>query len=127
MQCDMLYSVSITDYTLSSEPTLQELRQLAVSKWYSLGLQLQVNQEELEKIQLKYPRNDRICQTKMFGVWLREVENPNYQKLLTALVAIGRRNIAESVCKKKGNTLLIIIYTTIIAIANYRSANENCL
>ena len=63
-----------------------------------------MNQGELEKIQSKYPQNDGICQTKMFGMWLREVENPNYGKLLRALIAIGRRDIAESVCEKKGNT-----------------------
>ena len=94
---------SITDCTLSSKPTLRELRQLPVTKWYNLGLQLQVNQGELETIQSKHPQDDRICQTKMFGVWLREAEHPNYKKLLRALVAIGRRDIAESVCDKEGN------------------------
>ena len=93
----------ITDCTLS-KPTLRDLRQLPVTKWYNLGLQLQVDQEELEKIQSKHPQDDRICQTKMFGVWLREVEHPNYKELLTALVAIRRRDIAESVCEKEGNT-----------------------
>ena len=97
---------SITD--LSSKPTLRELRQLPVTKWYNLGLQLEVNQEELEKIQSKHPQNDRICQTKMFGVWLRQVENPNYEKLLKALAAIGRRDIAESMCDKEGNTTKIL-------------------
>ena len=95
---------SITDCTLSSKPTLRKLHQLPVAKWYNLGLQLQVNQEELEKIQSKHPQDDRICQTKMFGVWLREIEHPNYQKLLRALVAIERRDIAMSVCDKEGNT-----------------------
>ena len=93
---------SITDP--SSKPTLRKLRQLPVTKWYNLGLQLQVDQEELETIQSKHPQDDRICQTKMFGVWLREIEHANYQKLLRALVAIGRRDIAESVCDKEGNT-----------------------
>ena len=95
---------SITDCTLSSKPTLRELCQLPVSKWYNLGLQLEVNQKELEKIQSKHPQTDRICQTKMFGVWLREVENPNYEKLLKALASIGRRDIAKSLCEKKGNS-----------------------
>ena len=101
--------ISITD--LSSKPTLRELRQLPVTKWYNLGLQLEVNQGELEKIQSKHLQNDRICQTKMFGVWLRQVENPNYAKLLKALTAIGRRDIAESVCDKEGNTILAKIIT----------------
>ena len=83
-----------------SKPALRELRQLPVTKWYNLGLQLQVNQEELEMIQSK---DDRICQTKMFGVWLREAEHPNYKKLLRALVAIGKKDIAESLCDKEGN------------------------
>ena len=100
------FLISITD--LSSNPTLRELRQLPVTKWYNLGLQLEVNQEELEKIQSKHPQNDRICQTKMFGVWVREVENPNYEKLLKALAAIGRRDIAEFVCDKEGNTTKIL-------------------
>ena len=100
------FLISITD--LSSNPTLRELRQLPVTKWYNLGLQLEVNQEELEKIQSKHPQNDRICQTKMFGVWLREVENPNYEKLLKALAVIGRRDIAESMCDKEGNTAKIL-------------------
>ena len=86
-------------------PTLRELCQFPVTKWYNLGLHLRVNQGELETIQSKHPQDDRICQTKMFGMWLREAKYPNYKKLLRSLIAIGRRDIAESVCDKKGKAM----------------------
>ena len=91
--------------TLSFKPSIRELRQLPVTNWYNLGLQLKVRQQELERIQSKY-RDEKLCRTKMFGVWRREDDNPSYEKLLLALVSIGRRDLVESICKRKGNFLV---------------------
>ena len=91
--------------TLSSKPSIRELRQLPVTNWYNLGLQLKVREKELERIQSKY-RDEKLCRTKMFGVWRREDDDPSYEKLLLALVSIGRRDLVEYICKRKGNFLV---------------------
>ena len=46
---------------------------------------------------------------KMFGVWLEKGENPTYRKLLKALVNIGKRDVAESICTEIGRYIIIIL------------------
>ena len=39
---------------------------------------------------------------KVFGVWLDKGDAPTYRKLLKALVNIGKRDVAESICTEIG-------------------------
>ena len=70
--------------------------------WYLLGLQLGVNGDELDVIERNYPRDNRMCKVKMFGAWLRVDTTATYRKLARALVAVGKRNIAEAMCIERG-------------------------
>ena len=43
-----------------------------------------------------------MCKVKMFGAWLRMDTSATYGKLAMALVALGKRNIAEAMCASRG-------------------------
>ena len=83
-------------------PTLQDLCLLPVPNWYLLGLQLGVSADELDVIERNYPRDNHMCKAKMFGAWLRVDTNATYEKLARALIAVGKRNIAEAMCTARG-------------------------
>ena len=38
----------------------------------------------------------------MFGTWLRVDTTATYRKLARALVAVGKRNVAEAICIERG-------------------------
>ena len=83
-------------------PTLRELCLLPVPNWYLLGLQLGVSADELDVIERNYPRDNHMCKVKMFGAWLRMDTSATYEKLVKALAAVGKRNIAEAMCTARG-------------------------
>ena len=70
--------------------------------WYLLGLQLEVSGDELDVIERNYPRDNHMCMLKMFGAWLRLDASATYRKLVKALTAVGKRNIAEVLCTARG-------------------------
>ena len=73
-----------------------------MSNWYLLGLQLGVSADELDVIERNYPRDNDLCKAKMFGAWLRMDTSATYKKLARALVTLGKRNIAETMCTARG-------------------------
>ena len=83
-------------------PTLQDLCLLPVSNWYLLGLQLGVSADELDVIERNYPRDNHMCKAKMFAAWLRMDTSATYRKLARALTAVGKRNVAETMCTPRG-------------------------
>ena len=85
-------------------PTLRELDQLlgVGTMWYRLGLQLGVRADDLDMIEKNYPRDTDMCKIKMFAEWRRGDTNPTYEKLVRALAAVGKRKLAESVCRDRG-------------------------
>ena len=78
--------------------------------WYRLGLQLGVRPDALDVIESKYSRDTNTCKVKMFAEWLRSDANPNYETLVKALAAIGKKSLAESVCINKGRHKVPNIY-----------------
>ena len=88
---------------LSSKPKLKILNKYRDlhKEWYFLGAELEVDDEDLNKIEDKYS-DDRMRMMKVFGVWLEKGENPTHRKLLQALVDIDERDIAQSICKDLG-------------------------
>ena len=93
------------DFTsiLLSKPKLKTLNKYHDfnKEWYILGAELEVDNEELNKIEDKYS-DDRMRMVKMFGVWLEKGENPTYRKLIEALVGIDKKDIAKSIWKGLG-------------------------
>ena len=88
---------------LSSKPKLSTLvKYHELSKeWYLLGAILEVDSENLNKIEDKYSEN-RMRMVKMFGVWLDKGETPTYRTLIKALVDIDKEDVAQSICTDLG-------------------------
>ena len=102
-----------SDFTsiLSSKPKLGTLIKYhnLNKEWYFLGALLEVDSEELNKIEDKYS-DDGMRMVRMFGVWLEKGENPTYRELLKALVNNDKRDIAQSICTGLGKHSLNIIW-----------------
>ena len=67
-----------------------------------LGTELEIDDEELDKLRKEYSDDPHMRMVKMFGVWLEKGENPTYRKLLEALVEIDKKDVAQSICTKLG-------------------------
>ena len=93
------------DFTsiLLSKPKLKTLNKYhdLTKEWYFLGAELEVDDEELDKIEAEYS-DDRMRMIKMFGIWLKQGENPTYRKLIKVLVEIDKEDIAKSICTGLG-------------------------
>ena len=93
---------------LSSKPKLKVINKYREldDKWYSLGYELEIEDEELDSLGEKYsdPHETLI---RMFSVWLEKGENPTYRQLLEALVNISQRDVAESICTRLGRFIII--------------------
>jgi len=84
-------------------PTLRELCELPVANcWYRLGVQLGIPDHELDVIELNYPRDAKLCRSKMFSAWLRSESTPTHEKVVKALVAVDKTSSAKMLCEKHG-------------------------
>ena len=88
---------------LSSKPKLKDINkyQELHDKWYSLGIELEMDYKELDDLAQRDSDPYRRL-IKMFGVWLEKGENPTYRKLLEALVEINKKDVAQSIYTKLG-------------------------
>ena len=55
-------------------------------------------------IEKNYVQDVDMCKVKMFAEWHRGDSNPTYEKLVRALVAVGKTKLAKSVCKTQGQS-----------------------
>jgi len=99
------------------QPQLKDLVTIKVIEWYDLGLQLDIDDHELDVIQKDHHGNVRACRREMFRTWLKSFPTANYQKLVQALLAIGENGEACRICKRYGKIIvtaraLYIVYTS---------------
>ena len=95
---------------LSLKPKLKNINKYREldEEWYSLGIELEIDDKELDDLEEKYSDPHRRM-IKMFGVWLSKGENPTYRKLIKALADIDKRDMAESLCTQLGKPNLVIL------------------
>ena len=79
---------------------MKDLVLIKVTEWYELGLQLGVDDAELEEIEKNNRGDIRACRRNMFRAWLRITRSPSYQQLVEALMAVGEDKEADLLCKK---------------------------
>ena len=93
---------------LLSKPKLKALNKYhnLNKEWYFLGAELEVDDEDLNKIEDRYS-DDRMRMIKMFGVWLEKGKKPNYKTLIKALVDIDKKGVAQSLCTDLGKHLYL--------------------
>ena len=105
-------SSSLTfDELLDQKPKLSEVCEHArTSKWYKLGIQLEVDEVELEEI-----RNDTGSdkRTLMYQLWLCSQPNATRRQLLTALRTrdVGENTVAHNYEQMLIGKVSVIIYT----------------
>ena len=75
---------------------------MKVKSWYNLGLQLDIEDEDLETIKHDNPQDQEGCKRDMFRAWLRICPQASYRQLLQALEELGDVREAERLCKKFG-------------------------
>ena len=102
----------------SSKPKLKVINKYRKldDKWYSLGIELEMDYKELNNLEQKHSDPHRRL-INMFGVWLDKGENPTYRTLLKALVNIGKRDVAEAICTEIGRCVTFlhdIVHTVMI-------------
>ena len=88
---------------LSSKPKRKDINKYREldDEWYSLGTELDIEDEELDDLEEKYSDPHKRL-LKMFNVWLEKGDTPTYRKLLKALVNIRVKDIAQSLCADLG-------------------------
>ena len=79
---------------------MKDLVLIKVTEWYELGLQLGVDDAELEEIEKNNRGDIRACRRNMFRAWLRITPSSSYQQLVEALMAVGEAKEADLLCKK---------------------------
>ena len=57
-----------------------------------------------------------MCKVKMFAAWLRMDTSATYEKLVKALVAVGKKNIAEAMCTARGTVATTLEYYSVHAL-----------
>ena len=99
---------------LWSKPKLKDVNKFREldDEWYSLGIELEMDDKELDDLEQRYSDPHRRL-IKMFGVWLEKGENPTYMKLLNALVNVGKRDVAESICTEIGRCVYTVLSESI--------------
>lgn len=83
-------------------PNLKDLVLLKFTKWYKLGLQLNISEHELETIKENNPKDNDSCKREMFKKWLEETPHASYSELKDALVKIGEKSVAAGLMQHSG-------------------------
>lgn len=86
--------------SLIGEPTLKELVTVKVNDWYDLGLQLDIQNDDLQTIKRNYPHDQKSCKREMFIKWLSICPQASYSQLVKALSVLGDETEADRLCRK---------------------------
>ena len=73
---------------------MKDLILIKIAKWQEVGIQLGIDDHEIQKIYLDYKKLDD-CKREMFRTWLRTSINPNYSDLIKALEAAREMKAAH--------------------------------
>ena len=105
----MPFSVSTNgscSYHVAASPTLKELVCLGISRWYEVGLRLDIDEAELDIIKQNFPSDAKSCRLAMFRTWLQVAKQPTYQRLVNELWTIEECRAAKELAEKFGKQAL---------------------
>lgn len=83
-------------------PTLRELVRLPSFDWYHVGLELELEDDELETISKDNQQDEVKARREFYRLWLRRCADASYQKLVDALYRARHESVAHHVCTKFG-------------------------
>ncbi len=95
------YFCVFSPIALAQCPSLKELVQLKFSDWYSVGLQLGVEETTLDEINTDCS-TVREKKRAMFQAWLRGSPGACYTDLSRALFLAEEGTLAHQLCRKHG-------------------------
>ena len=81
-------------------PKISELATVPIQQWYTLGLQLGLEEDVLSSIEVEQSRKHVKCKRAMFRKWLESTPTASWNDLINALVQIGEEETAEKVRKE---------------------------
>ena len=90
------------------KPQLKDLVLVRTTKWYNLGLQLGIEDTELDVIEENNPKDIDACKRKMFKAWLRITPSPSYNLVVEALQTVGEITEADRLCKRYGKIMTVL-------------------
>ena len=90
------------------KPQLKDLVLVRTTKWYNLGLQLGIEDTELDVIEENNPKDIDACKRKMFKAWLRITPSPSYNLVVEALQTVGEITEADRLCKRYGKIMAVL-------------------
>ena len=79
---------------------MKDLVLIKVTNWHDLGLQLGVDDAELEEIGKNNQGDLKTCRRNMFRAWLKITSSPSYKQLIEALTVMGEAKEADLLRKK---------------------------
>ena len=86
--------------TTQQEPHLRDLvTHVRTTKWYHLGLQLDLDDFKLQEIEVNMKDNKDHLR-KMFQAWLEDCVNPSWKDVVKALKEIGDRKLGAELEKQ---------------------------
>lgn len=98
----MLINYALSCLQSQTHPPAPELKDLDLVKlldWQRVGLQLGIEDYELQKIRMDYQKHDDR-KREMFRIWLRTCANPNYLDLIKTLEKVGESKAAQQIKEK---------------------------
>ena len=86
-------------------PTMNQLLEVIrnediTTKWYDLGLELNISNGVLKMIKLDHHLDAHACCCRMFDTWLERTPDANWEQLVTALNNIRLHTAADAVDKQ---------------------------
>ena len=116
----------------SIKPALRDLVvALREVNWYQLGTQLDVPQEELERIEEERGVSRRL--NMMLHYWLKNAETPSWEKIIKALERMKRHGnliieLRSTYCSTPLNQLVSSMSSlaTVTSVNGKRSINSHC-
>ena len=80
---------------------MEELYRTVASKWKSIGILLDISEEELSTIYERYHGDPQKCLMGMLNVWLHQTNPPaNWPDIAAAVKFIGKHDIAREIRQK---------------------------
>ena len=77
-------------------PTQHELlKHVKTTKWYELGLELKLDEDNLDYIEHDYRQDSAEALRQVLKKWLKECESPTWLTLVNALTEVGDRKKAR--------------------------------
>lgn len=94
MPCKQFIKGYLSDCTHYSVPLDEVILKDAIVElkgvnWFSLGIQLDIEKCELDKMKSKHPHDENLCMIEVLDYWLKNTSDPTWHNLADAVEKVG--------------------------------------